>query len=106
MNIIESNNYKKSCKKILKDKDKELDRLNDIITVFINYPTLHDVLMTPFKNIYHIEQKKGNLKDFYTARINQKIRLIMKPIGSYPYNTLEITDIEFIDIDDKHYGEG
>ena len=30
----------------------------------------------------------------------------MKPIGSYPYNTMEITDIEFIDIDDKHYGEG
>ena len=54
----------------------------------------------------YIEQKKGNLKEYYTARINQKIRLIMKPIGSYPYNTLEITDIEFIDIDDKHYGEG
>ena len=64
------------------------------------------ILITPFKEIYNIEQKKGNLKEFYTARINQKIRLIMKPIGSYPYNIMEITDIEFIDIDDKHYGEG
>ena len=106
MNIIESNNYKKSCKKILKNKKKELERLNAIITLFISYNTLHEILITPFKEIYNIEQKKGNLKEYYTARINQKIRLIMKPIGSYPYNTMEITDIEFIDIDDKHYGEG
>ena len=30
----------------------------------------------------------------------------MKPIGKYPYNILEIEEIEFIDIDNKHYGEG
>lgn len=30
----------------------------------------------------------------------------MKPIGEYPYNNKMITEIEFIDIDDKHYGEG
>lgn len=63
-------------------------------------------MCSPFKDIYHIEQKKGNLKEFYTARINNKIRLIMKPLGDYPYNKVEITEIEFINIDDSHYGEG
>jgi hypothetical protein len=30
----------------------------------------------------------------------------MKPVGEYPYNNEEIIEIEFIEIDDKHYGEG
>ncbi len=30
----------------------------------------------------------------------------MKPIGEYPYNKIEIDEIEFINLDDKHYGEG
>ena len=30
----------------------------------------------------------------------------MKPIGEYPYNNILIDKIEFIKIDDKHYGEG
>ena len=74
MNIIESNNYKKSYTKILKNKVNEIDRLNKIITLLLEYPTLHDVLITPYKEIYYIEKKKGNLKEYYTARINQKIR--------------------------------
>jgi plasmid maintenance system killer protein len=106
MNIIESNNYKKAYKKVLKNKDKEKERLNKIITIFLEYPTLHDVMITPYKEIYYIEQKHANLKEYYTARLNKTMRLIMKPVGEYPYNTVEITDIEFIDIDNKHYGEG
>lgn len=47
-----------------------------------------------------------NLKEIFTANVNQKIRLYMKPIGLYPYNQIEITDIEFLEIDDKHYGDG
>ena len=106
MNIIESNNYKKAYKKVLKNKDKEKERLNKIITILLEYPTLHDVMITPYKEIYYIEQKHASLKEYYTARLNKKMRLIMKPVGEHPYNTMEITDIEFIDIDNKHYGEG
>ena len=106
MNIIESKNYQKSYKKLLKNNKKEQEKLNKIITVFLEYPTLHDVLHTPYKEVYYIEQKKWELKGYYTARLNQKMRLIMKPIGEYPYNTMEITDIEFVDIDNTHYGEG
>ena len=54
-------------------------------------------------NLYSL---KGNLKEIYTARINQKMRLCIKPIGEYPYNIVEITELEFLRIDDKHYGEG
>ncbi len=106
MVIIESKKYKKSYSKIIKANSKEQERLENIKILFLNYSNLHDVLLTPYKEIYHIEQKTGNLKEYYTARVNKKIRLIMKPVGNYPYNTLEITDIEFIDIDNKHYGEG
>ena len=106
MFIIEGKNYTKSYKKLLKNNNREQDTVFRIKKVFLTYDNLNEVLLSPYKVIYHIEQKKGNLKEYYTARINQKIRLIMKPVGSYPYNTIEITEIEFIDIDNKHYGEG
>ena len=106
MNIIESRNYKKSYKKKLKNKIQEQERFNKIISLIKRSDNLHKLIINPLSIIYHIEQKKGNLKEYYTARINQKIRLLMKPIGGYPYNTVEITDIEFVDIDDSHYGEG
>lgn len=67
---------------------------------------MHDLLENPYKVIYHIEAKKGSLKEYYTARINDKLRLVMKPNGEYPYETINIEKIEFINIDDKHYGEG
>lgn len=106
MNIIESSKYKKSYNKILKNKTNEQERLNKIISLIKSSINLHMVIINPLSKMYHIEQKKGNLKEYYTARINQKIRLFMKPIGKFPYDTVEITDIEFVEINDKHYGEG
>lgn len=106
MNIIESKNYKKSYNKILKNKIKEQQRVVDIIRLINVSRTLHDVVINPLSLIYHIEQKSGNLREYYTARIDNKMRLLMKPIGEYPYNTMEIVEIEFVDIDNKHYGEG
>ena len=106
MNIIESKNYKKSYNKLLKNKELEKQRIENIKSLINKSNNLHMVIIDPLSIMFHFEQKKGNLKEYYTARINQKIRLIMKPIGEYPYNTMEITDIEFSDIDNKHYGEG
>lgn len=56
--------------------------------------------------MYYITKKSGNLKEYYTARINNKLRLMLKPQGEYPYDNLLIDKIEFVSIDDKHYGEG
>lgn len=67
---------------------------------------MQELLCSPYKDIYCITKKSGNLKEYYTARINSKLRLIMKPIGDYPYNNMLIEEIEFVSIDDKHYGEG
>lgn len=108
MVIIKSKAYLKNLDKLIIKKNllKELERINNIENLIIALPTLQDIVCSPFKDIYHIEQKKGNLKEFYTARINNKIRLIMKPLGEYPYNKMEIIEIEFINIDDSHYGEG
>lgn len=108
MNIIETDKYKKSYNKLLKRCTKEKKRIQDIKDFLIGKNNLHEVLIDPFKNIYHIEQLHHNRKDF-SARIdnsNNKLRLIMMPIGEYPYNTIEITDIEFVDIDNDHYKKG
>lgn len=85
---------------------KELERLNNIIELIINEENFDSLIRNNISKIYYFEKKQGNLKEFYTARLNKKIRLIMKPIGSYPYNLIEIDGIEFIGIDNKHYGDG
>lgn len=53
-----------------------------------------------------MRRKNGVLKEIYTARINGKLRLYIKPKGNYPYELKIITEVEFLEIDDKHYGDG
>ncbi len=108
MFIIESKNYKKDYQKKILNKHlkNEMLRIEDIKNLIVASDNLKELINSPYKNIYHIEQKTGNMCELYTARINNKIRLILKPIGEYPYNLVEIIDIEFIEIDDKHYKEG
>ena len=108
MKIIKSKEYLKDYNKKIKYKHlkKEINQINKIENLILDSPNLKELMLNPLKNVYNIEQKKGNLKDIYTVRVNSKIRLHMKPIGEYPYNMLEITEIEFLKIDNKHYGEG
>ena len=108
MVIYKTSRYKRVLKtKIMKkNKEKENQRIIDIENLILNSPTLDMLLKNPFSRIYSIEQKNGDLKEIFTARLNGKMRLWMKPKGEYPYNNKLITEIEFIDIDDKHYGEG
>lgn len=105
MRIIKSKQFLKDYKKKIKNQ-KDAKRLENITMLLISAPNMKEVVLSPYKNIYHIEQKKGNLKEFYTARINQKIRLFIKPVGEYPYNIIDIIELEFVNIDDSHYGEG
>ncbi len=70
------------------------------------HKNLNEIVNSPLSLVYNIKKKSGNLKEIYTANVNQKIRLYMKPVGEYPYKLIEIEKIEFIKIDSKHYGEG
>lgn len=108
MVIDKSKRYIKSLEKLIirKNLEVEYNRIQNIENLIIASKNLQDLINSPYKNIYYIEQKKGNLKEFYTARINSKLRLFMKPVGEYPYNKIEIDEIKFIEIDDSHYGEG
>lgn len=108
MIILKSAQYNKVYKKKIVDKHltKEIARIEDIENAIYNEENLEDLIHSSAKIIFNIEQKSGPLKEIYTARVNSKIRLWMKPVGEYPYNKIEITEIEFINIDDKHYGEG
>ena len=108
MNILKTTMYERTYKKCIVDKHlkKELDRISKI-EVFIKLcENMQELITNDLCVIYGIQKKKGNLNEIYTAKVNNKIRLHMKPVGEYPYNMIEIQDIEFIKIDDSHYGEG
>ena len=108
MYIIKSKQYKKDYKKIILNKhlEREKDSLEMLEFALVEAKNLKNIIHSDIAITYHIEKKTGNLKEIYTARINKKLRLYIKPIGEYPYNNEEIIEIEFIKIDDKHYGDG
>ena len=108
MQIVKTSSYKQDLKRKIINKNLliELEVINKIEDLIISSNNMQELIFSPFKTVYHIEKKHGNLKEIYTARINKKIRLYMKPVGTYPYNLIELNKIEFIKIDDKHYGEG
>ena len=108
MKIIKDKIYIKDYKKKIEYKHlyKEIERIKNIEDLILDSKNLKSLIINPLSSIYGIEQKKGNLKEIYTAKVNPKIRLYIKPIGEYPYNMIEITELEFLKIDDKHYGEG
>ena len=108
MKIIKDKTYIKDYKKkiVYRHLQKEIERIKDIENLILDSKDLKSLMLNPLRIIYGIEHKKGDLKEIYTADINQKIRLYIKPIGEYPYNMLEITELEFLKIDNRHYGEG
>lgn len=108
MIIIKSKGYLKDYNKLIKRNHlvKEENRIKDIEKIINAFNNMQELFVSPYKNIYNFEQKKENLKEIFTVRINHKLRLIMKPLIEYPYNYIEIEELEFINIDDKHYGEG
>lgn len=108
MKIIKNKTYLKDYKKKIEYKhlNAEIERIKSIECLILDSQNLKSLIINPLSITYGIEQKKGNLKEIYTAKINQKIRLYIKPIGEYPYNIVEITELEFLKIDDKHYGDG
>ena len=108
MEIQKSKNYLKEYQKkiIGLHKVKEAERINEIEDLIVHSPNLKELMCNPLHLIYGIEQKKENLKEFYTADINGKLRLYMRPLGEYPYRLMEIEGISFEKIDDKHYGDG
>lgn len=108
MKIIKTSKYKKDLQKKIKNKHmkKEEETIENIEEMLIQSVTMKEVMLNPLALVYNINKKKGDLKEIYTANINRKIRMHMKPIGKYPYNLEEIIEIELKTIDDSHYGEG
>ena len=107
MKIIESSKYKRDLKKLeKKHMIKEINNINEICDFIIIFNNMKELLSNELCKIYGIEKKKGNLKEIYTARVNNKIRMYIQPVGNYPYILEEIEIVELEKIDDKHYGEG
>ena len=106
MKLIETSKYKRSLKKLInKHLNKELDIIDIIKNQIYLSNNMDELMRSSVKYKFNIEQKKGDMKELFTARLNGHVRLIMKPCGKYPYNLIEIVEIEFIDINEKHYKE-
>lgn len=108
MIINETTRYLKDYKQkiVRKNKIQEAKRIENIKTLIISVDNLKSLLDNVYSKIYNIEQKKGNLKEIFTADINKKERLRMKPESQYPYDLKNIYELDFLEIDDSHYGEG
>lgn len=108
MKIIKTANYKKDIQKKIKNmhKKKEEETINKIEELMIQSKNMKELMLNPLSIVYNIEKKTANLKEIYTAQINKKIRMYIKPVGEYPYKLDEIEEVELKEIDDKHYGNG
>lgn len=108
MKIIKTTTYLKDLQKKIKNKHKkkEEETIEAIEELMIQSKNMKELMLNPLAIVYNIEKKKENLKEIYTARINQKLRMYIKPKGEYPYKLEEIIELELKEIDDKHYGEG
>ena len=76
---------------------REKEKIDSIKNIILSSNNLQELLCSPYKNVYYITKKSSNLKEYYTARINSKLRLIMRPEGEYPYNNL-IIELELIQL--------
>lgn len=108
MKIIKTSKYTKDFQKKIVDKHKkkEEETIIKIEELLIQSENMKELIINPLSKVYNIEKKSGDLKEIYTARINQKLRMYIKPIGSYPYELDNIVEIELEQIDDRHYGQG
>ena len=108
LRIIKTKSYTKDFQKKIKSKHKkkEEETIEAIEELIIQSINMKELMINPLSRVYNIEKKDGNLKEIYTARINAKIRMYIKPIGEYPYKLDEIIEVELREIDEKHYGEG
>lgn len=86
--------------------NKELATIEAIEVLMVESENMKKLMLNPLARVYNINKKSGILKEIYTANVNKKIRMYIKPIGKYPYKLEEIVEIELEQIDDRHYGEG
>ncbi len=105
MQILKTKTYIKDLQKKIKNKHKKKEQ-ETIEELMIQSKNMQEVIINPLSRVYNIEKKQGNLKEIYTANVNMKLRMYIKPIGEYPYKLEEIVEVELREIDDQHYGEG
>lgn len=108
MKVIKTKTYIKDVQKKIKNKHKQIEEstIEAIESLLMQSKNMKELIQNPLSIVYNIEKKKGDLKEIYTARINTKLRMYMKPVRIYPYVLEEIVEIELEEIDDKHYGNG
>ena len=95
MQIIKTKTYIKDLQKKIKNKHKkkEQETIEAIEELMIQSKNRQEVIINPLSRVY-------------TANINMKLRMYIKPIGEYPYKLEKIVEVELREIDDRHYGEG
>ena len=62
----------------------EIKTIQKIERLILESSNMNELMLNPLHIIYGIEKKNGDLKEIYTAQLNSKLRLYIKPIGNYP----------------------
>lgn len=108
LKIVKTSQYKHDIQKkiIKKHMQKEELTIEAIEELIMQSKTMKSLILNPLARVYNINKKSGILKEIYTANVNDKIRMYIRPIGIYPYKLDEIVEVELIEIDDRHYGDG
>ncbi len=97
MNVLYTKSYDSTYKN-LKRYHEEKSILNDIIDIINNSSDFNELKYNPLIKIYHFEQLKYQLNEFYSFRLNDKlIRLIVRPLDN---NILELSYISY-----DHYND-
>lgn len=92
MKLLYTKSYDNTVK-LLKKHNQEKNKLNEILELINNSTSFSELKVNPITKLFHFEQLKHELNNFYSFRLNDKlIRLIVRPIDN---NNLELSYISY-----------
>ena len=82
MKLLKTSVYKKDVQKkiINKHLQREFERIESNEELLKQSNDMKELMFNPLARVYCIEKKSGPLKEIYTANINQKLRMYIKPL--------------------------
>lgn len=103
MVINKTSGYKKSINKLKKShKKKEIEKVSQIEEILIHHNNLKELAQSVMWRIYRFEKLKGDKKEVYSARINQKYRLEFSAVNDKVNKLEEVIELDLLEVSD-HY---
>lgn len=103
MNLKYTKSYD-NCLKRLKRYPEHLKTLDKILNIITNSEDFTTLKQNPLVSMYHFEQLKYQLNEYYSFRLEKKggvIRLIVKPVSNTLLELSYICTMHYKDFDKK-----